>query len=112
MSYLRVGGFVNRYGYSDIDPYEIVQIISAKCLVIRPMVARAETTFAEMDFVPGGFAGHYANQDAQKWSLSTNPNAETKRVRLHKDGTWRGPEGTGARYAVEDSPRKFYDFNF
>jgi hypothetical protein len=61
------------------------------------------------EIVPGGFAAHYTNQDAQRWIITTDPTAETMRIRLGKKG-WR--DAFGRSFALADVPYKYYDFNF
>jgi hypothetical protein len=61
------------------------------------------------EIVPGGFAAHYTNQDAQRWIITADPTADTMRIRLGKKG-WR--DAFGRIFALADAPCKYYDFNF
>lgn len=101
--------YANQYGYSDIEPYEVVNTVSDRTLEIRAMQAERDDSVV-LRFVPGGFAGHCENQDAQRWRISSDRNAPVIRIRKHKDGRWydRG----GCRYRIEELPKKFYDYNF
>ena len=96
--------YCNLYLHSDIHPYEVVRIISDKCVEVRPMLHK-QTVFPK-EFHSGGFSGHYADNYAQKYEYSSNPEASTKRVRLGKRG-W-----DGGRFRMEDEPVYFYDYNF
>ena len=102
--------FANHIGWSDVNPFEVVKVVSAKCLEIRSMNAEAEHKFEELGFMPGGFVGHCASQSDQKWKIESDPAGYVKRIRLHANGQWK--DSGGARYKVEAAPRKFYDFNF
>lgn len=100
--------YANRYGYSDIDPYEVVREISEKTFEIRKMNAFRANPEDGLDFEPGGFVGHFASQHRQKWTI-TSSSAPVFRIRLGKKG-WKDKYGN--KYFIEDSPKKFYDYNF
>jgi len=95
--------FCNLHLYTDIEPYEVVQVINPKKVVIRALHA---TRISEMEFVPGGFAGHCTNNYAQKWAYESLPNANTITITLTKKGWGQG------RFKMNHNPIKFYDFNF
>lgn len=101
--------YANRLGWSDVEPYEIVNTVSARTLEVREMNAERDETF-KLEWIPGGFAGHAANQHEQRWTISSNPDAKVIRIRMHKDGRWY--DSFRNRYALSDTPRKFYDYNF
>jgi hypothetical protein len=63
----------------------------------------------DLNFVPGGFCGHHANQGRQAWTITPDESAPIRRIRLGKRG-WR--DAFGNRYDLSDRPRKFYDYNF
>ena len=102
--------FANKIGYSDVEPYAVANRVNAKTLVITPMTATRADDGRDMGFAPGGFVGHFANQDAQRWHIERGPEVEFVHIRLHKDGRWYDRDG--GRYALAAAPRKFYDFNF
>ena len=95
--------YCNLHLYTDVLPYEVVQIINNKKVVLRPMHA---TRISEMEFVSGGFAGHCINNYGQKWSYESLPDAETITITLTKKGWGQGS------YRMNDKPIMFYDFNF
>lgn len=101
--------YANHIGYSDVDPYEIVRVISDKCVEVREMNAERDHS-VKLEWAMGGFAGVCVNQNAQKWVITSNPEAPVERIRLHKDGRWYGRGKR--RFRLADAPRKFYDFNF
>lgn len=100
-------GYANHYGYTDIDPYEIIEVISDKTIVVREMDANPNPDFV-MDFTPGGFCGHVSNQP--DWIITSNENNDTFRIRLHKSGVWKSK--SGRKFHLADQPRKYYDYNF
>ena len=100
--------YANHMGWSDINPYEIVRVISEKTIEIKSMNAERDTSVA-MDFVIGGFSAHCTNQHAQKWHITSDQLANTIRIRLGKNG-WK--DRGGSRYVLSTEPQKFYDYNF
>lgn len=100
--------YANHHSYTDVNPYEVVQRVSEKTLIIRRMDTEALPW--DRQFYPGGFVGHTANQHKQQWTITSDPDAPTMRIRLHKDGVWRCANGN--RFRLSDHPIKFYDYNF
>ena len=114
--------FANYLGYTDINPYEVVKVVSDKCIEIREM--SAEKIKWDMKIYQGGFSHHVANQDQQKWNITSNEGNPIVRIRLNKSGqqydhpsksykpcyTWKDKHG--ARYGLSNKPVKFYDYNF
>lgn len=100
--------YANHYGYSDVNPYEIVRQISDKTLEIRAMNAERDPSW-KPNFVPGGFCGTVTNQSEQQWIITRDENAQVVRIRLGKHG-WK--DAHGRRYQLSDEPVKFYDYNF
>ena len=101
--------FANRFGYSDVEPYEIVRRVSDKTIEIRAMKTERDPSW-QMDFRPGGFCGTVVNQREQRWFITSNPEARVFRIRLHADGKWHCANGN--RYGLSSKPDKFYDYNF
>ena len=114
--------FANHLGYSDINPYEVVRVVSDKCIEIRAM--DAEPIKWKKDIVQGGFSHHVKNQDEQKWDITSNEANPIVRIRLNKSKRetfniktgwtnlleWKNKYGD--RYKLSDKPIKFYDYNF
>jgi len=101
--------YANYIQFSDVDPYEVVRVISSKCIEVREMDATQDPSY-KPEVIPGGFAGVVVNSGSQKWIITPNPKNRIERIRLHKDGRWYGAGKT--RFALADQPRKYYDFNF
>ena len=101
--------FANRLGYTDINPNEVVRVISDKCVEIRAMNAERNPNW-KPEFVTGGFAGVCVNQNEQEWVITSNPESSVIRIRKHKDGRWYDSHRN--RYQMSAAPRKFYDYNF
>lgn len=100
--------YANQIGYTDVNPYEIVRVVSDKTLEVRAMNAERDES-VKLNFIPGGFSAHCSNQNEQKWFITSNEDAPVIRIRLNKKG-WQDKGGT--RYSLADAPRKFYDYNF
>lgn len=100
--------YANHIGYSDVDPYEIVRVVSPKTLDIREMDAERDES-VKLEWAVGGFAGHCINQREQKWNITSNTENRVVRIRLGKQG-WK--DAHGRRYNLSDTPVKFYDYNF
>lgn len=105
--------YMNRHGYTDMRPYEVIRIDTPKKMIIREMLA-TETKESKKrrkeSFVPTGFLG-VTDNDVQEWDIRSNPDPQFDfAVRLHGDGYWY--DANGNRYTISDKPIKFYDFNF
>jgi hypothetical protein len=101
--------FANRLGYSDVEPFEVVRVVSDKCLEVRAMDAELDPAW-KPEWVVGGFAGQCINQGQQKWIITSNPANPLRRIRLQKSGDWKSP--CGGRFALDSRPVRFYDYNF
>ena len=102
-------GYMNQMGYSDVNPFEIVRVVSDKCVEIRPMDYEKDSSW-KPEVMVGGFCGHVVNQNEQRWFIKSNPENQVVKVRLHKNGKWYSKEK--AEYSLAEKPRKFYDYNF
>tara|TARA_R110000803_G_scaffold112151_1_gene180513 strand:+ start:1550 stop:1882 length:333 start_codon:yes stop_codon:yes gene_type:complete len=100
--------FANRYGHSDVEPYEIVRIVSEKCIEVRAMDTSDNKT--KMDFHVGGFSANCSNQNAQKYDYTSNPKNPVKKIRLNKVLVWKSKYGE--KFSIAKNPYKFYDYNF
>ena len=106
--------YCNRYYYTDIEPYEVVEYVNEKTLIVRSMNAEltSESEQALKDsFVAGGFSGHYDN-DLQEWDITPNEQGTILKVRLHKDGYYHAAGDKGTRFRLSARPVKWYDYNF
>ena len=101
--------FANHYGYSDINPFEVVRVISDKTIEIREMDAQRDES-VQLEWSPGGFAGHCINQRDQKWFITSNSNNPVIRIRLSAKKGWQDKHGR--RFGLSDKPVRFYDYNF
>ena len=104
----KVGLYANECGYSDINPYEIVRIVSAKCIEVRHMDCVPDPEW-KPEVHKGGFAAHISNDRDQKWIITPSQSKQVLRLRLRKDGFWWSG---GMRFRISEKPVKFYDNNF
>lgn len=100
--------YANHYGYSDVNPFEIVRRISDKTIEVREMKAERDPS-AKLEFIPGGFSAICTNDHDQKWFITSDPDAPVIRIRFGKQG-WKDKHGR--RFGLSDEPVKFYDHNF
>ena len=98
----------NKSGYSDVEPYEIVRVVSPKTIELRYMDAELDKDW-KPEIIVGGFSGHCTNQRSQKYSYKSNPDHGVMRARLRKDGYFHSAYG---RHHLNTEPYKFYDYNF
>ncbi len=100
--------YANQYSHSDVTPFEVVRVISDKTIEIREMLA-TKAAGEKLEFHAGGFSAHCSNQQAQKWDITPNEQAQIIRARKQKDGTFKSIYG---KHRLSDTPVKFYDYNF
>lgn len=72
---------------NDMYPYEIIKLVSDKCLEIRGM-SWTPVPGWKPDFTPGGFCGHFHNLHEQKFTYASDPSGRITRIRLNKRGNW------------------------
>lgn len=102
--------FANHYGYSDVNPYEVVRVISDKTIEIREMDAERDES-VKLEFHVGGFSAHCSNQRDQKWFIKSNEENSIVRIRFSKrTNTWKDKHGR--KFFLSNEPVKFYDYNF
>lgn len=104
--------YANHYGYSDIEPYEVVEERTPNMYLIRWMKSvQTEKSKKELkdSFVAGGFCGHFDN-DLQEWDITSCEDNQPFAIRRHKDGNWY--DTYHRKYCISSKPIKFYDFNF
>ena len=104
--------YLNEMLYSDVNPYEVVEMITPNKWVIRELDTalkpEARKNIHE-SFCPGGFAGHVDN-DCQEWDITVNEKNPLITV-------FRGRKNKyfkigGMPMSMTLSPIKIYDFNF
>lgn len=100
--------YANQYGYTDVNPFEVVRVISDKTIEIRAMKAERDPSF-KPEFVPGGFSAVCLNDRQQKWIITSDDTAKAIRIRLGKKG-WKDKYGN--KFGLADKPTKYYDYNF
>jgi hypothetical protein len=100
--------YANHFGYSDVNPFEIVRKVSDKTIEIREMNAVRDES-VKMEFDVGGFSAHCTNQRDQKWIFSSDETAPIIRIRCNVRG-WQDKHGR--QFRLSEKPMKFYDYNF
>ena len=102
----KIRKYANHIMLSDIEPFEVVRIISDKCVEIRPMQTK-QIVFPKEIYV-GGFSAHTADNYNQAYEYTSNETASTMRIRKGKKG-WKSGN---LKFSMSDAPIKFYDYNF
>jgi len=98
--------YANHLGFTDIEPYEIVKVVSDKTLEIRPMKC---TRNFKPEFVRGGFSAICVNVGNQEWIIEPSEESPTFKIRQRKDGYfYKG----SMRFSIDTKPSKYYDYNF
>jgi len=101
--------FANRLGYTDVEPFEVVRVISDRTVEVRRMAATLAADWRP-EMHAGGFSAHCVNNRDQRWTITSDETAPVLRIRVRKDGDWYA--ATGERFRMADAPRKFHDYNF
>ena len=52
--------YANMYGWSDVEPFEVVRVISDKTLEVREMDGERDES-VKLEFHVGGFSAHCSN---------------------------------------------------
>ena len=99
--------YANFYGWTDIEPYEVVKVISDKTIEIRKMKSVLDDW--KPNYIPGGFSIICTNINTQKYIITSDETAPIIRARKNKEGKWKSSAGW---HRLEDVPRKFFDYNF
>ena len=100
--------YVNRSVGTDCFPYEVVKIVSEKCVEIRPM--KHEQTVFPKEYHIGGFVAHCADNHSQEYKYFSDETASTIKIRYsEKTKKWGSKYD---RFWMSDTPRYFYDYNF
>jgi hypothetical protein len=107
-------GYANQHGYSDIHPYEVVEVVKPGMMKIREMNSTLQADW-KPEIIPGGFVGHCANQGTQRWDYVSSATAQVKTIRQshakgRKNGKWFDKHGN--EYVPAAKPRRFHDYNF
>lgn len=111
---IKIGQRCSEIMYSDVNPYEVVEIISEKKIKVRSMNAELDKAF-NPEIIAGGFAGHCVNQRDQKWIITSNPNGAVITLTLRKSGKFRpvgAKDSYGSIWFDMSGARKLYDYNF
>lgn len=98
----RIRKYCNYHGYSDIDPCEVIEVVSPRKVIVRQM--DAILTQSPVQHI-GGFCANTEN-DTQCWECKSNESNQVIVLTLTKKGWGQG------QYRMSNEPKKFYDYNF
>lgn len=103
--------YANKHLYSDIEPYEIVRVVSGRKIIVRTMKCTVDPEW-RMDWRSGGFGGQLANSSDQRWIIESDPDGKEITLTLRGDGKWRLEKHGYNEFVLSVEPMKFYDWNF
>ena len=100
--------FANEMMFSDVRPYEVVEIKTSNKVMIRMM--NGEMINGPTLLGVGGFTAVFDNY-SQKYEYHSNENYPVFAIRWsEKKQGWYSKHGQ--RFLMSDEPSKFYDYNF
>ncbi len=103
-----IKAFANFCGYSDVEPYEVIEIKTPNKVLIRRMDSEMITPPKCLGI--GGFVAVFDNY-SQKWENTSNDSYELLAIRWSKaKKQWFDKHGR--RFRMNDVSVKFYDNNF
>ena len=104
--------YLNEILHSDVNPYEVVEMITPNKWVVRELDAtlkpEARKNIQE-SFCPGGFAGHVDN-DYQEWDIRVNE--KNPLITVYRGKKNKYFKISGMPMSMTLAPIKIYDFNF
>lgn len=104
--------YLNEILYSDVNPYEVVEMITPNKWVVRELDVtlkpKAKRDIQE-SFCPGGFVGHVDN-GYQEWDIRVNE--KNPLITVFRGRKTRYFKIGGMPMSMTLSPIKIYDFNF
>ena len=103
--------YANHQGWSDVNPFEIIRVISEKTIEIREMKSTLDE-YWKPKFVLGGFGGHCVNAREQKWNIFSDESQPIFRIRSSSKRGYPWRDRHGLQYSLSNKPRKYYDYNF
>lgn len=112
-----VGDGATVHGYSDSKAYTVIAVSkSGKQITLQEDTATLADGW-KPEFVTGGFAGHCANQQDQRYTYAPNPDGlivkASLRTRKNGEQAWvRVGDSVKGGSKVTAGRRKFHDYNF
>ena len=103
-----IKNFMNRAIGSDIFPYEVIRVVSDKCVEIRRM--KHKQTLFPKSFHEGGYRSHCSDNASQEYEYFSDESGEVLKVRYsEKRKAWGNKY---EKFRMADKPFYFYDYNF
>lgn len=104
--------YLNEILHSDVNPYEVVEMITPNKWVVRELDATLKPEARKNiqdSFCPGGFAGHVDN-DYQEWDIRVNE--KNPLITVYRGKKNKYFKISGMPMSMTLAPIKIYDFNF
>ncbi len=96
-----IGKYLNRYGYTDINPIGKIVDIKSKTIVIVQRVEAGENK-VKMEFAPGGFSAVCLNQNKQRYDFTE----------IDERFKFKISNRSLKNVRIQEHPVKYYDYNF
>ena len=105
-----IKAYANYHMYTDVQPYEVVKVISDITVEVRAMKTK-QVKFPQ-DVRVGGFSAHTVdNRSGQDYEYISDESLPVTRIRWSEaNRQWQ--MGKNMRFVMADQPYKFYDYNF
>ena len=100
--------FAMHMAYTDVNPYEVLRVVSDNCLEVREMDHENDPNDMPK-FVPGGFSAICIHEGSR--IIKSNPKNKTFKITRKK----RNPDAftyKGMRFVLNEKPVAYYDHNF
>ena len=104
--------YLNEILYSDVNPYEVVEMITPNKWVVRALDTELKPEARknmQESFCPGGFAGHVDN-GYQEWDIRVNE--KNPLITVFRGKKSKHFKIYGMPMSMSLHPIKIYDFNF
>lgn len=95
--------YANRRSEQDVIPFEVVEEISEKTLLVRDMICDRDPAWKPVIVML-----QCVNNEEQNWLISSDPDGLAFRIRRQKDGKWRDAHGN--LYTLDERPERWHRF--
>ena len=107
----KIGMGATYHGWSDEEPYHIIEILSDRRVRVRQAKAEKDPTWSP-DFRTGGFVGHVTNNSEQKWIITPGGEQDAVvEICCAKNGRWHDARSKELRFRIGYAG-KYHDYNF
>lgn len=95
--------YANRRDELDVIPFEVVEEISEKTLVVRDMICTRDPAWKPLIVMQ-----QCVNNETQNWLIESDPSGLCFKIRRQKDGKWKDAQGNC--YTLDERPERWHRF--